>query len=679
MSQASSTAATAMATPKPRSWGGRVLDYVLLPQTISAFESSYLTRMNRIAALFFYAHLPLFMGLAWINGTGVVSAALLTCAVLVVPFFGARAFQSERVKSMSHGFTAMCIGGVLVHLGQGPVQIEMHFYFFSVLAMLALFANPMVIVVAAATVALHHLALWAVAPKSIFNYDAPIWVVLVHAAFVVLETVAACFIARNFFDNVIGLEKKVEARTAEVNERNRDMRLVLDNVRQALVTVDTSGVLSMERSKALVEWFGDYSAGDTVHEYLGKKLPDFGAWLGMGWDSLTDGFMPLEVVLDQLPRTAEADGRHFGFAYEPILDDDGELAKVLLVVTDCTQEVEYAAFEQRQRETIEIFQRILQDRQGFMDFFGEATRMLNQLEDLLESDEDTAKRFIHTVKGNAGLFKLDTVAQACHSLEDAIAEADAPAAAAESKRLHERWAELSKTVGQLAGDSDASTVSMTLEEHQALLEKTVAGAPHADIAKALVDLTLEATETRLERLAEHAHGLALRLEKEALEVEACGNGLRIERERFSDFWSSLVHVLRNAIDHGIEPTDERVASGKNSQPQLHLRTFTTEDSFTVEIEDDGRGIDWDSVQAQGEKLGLPTAEIDDLKAILFQAGVSTKDAVTEWSGRGVGLSAVREACQALGGEISIETKSGEFTRFQFRFPLSSMANYPSGV
>jgi hypothetical protein len=110
------------------------------------------------------------------------------------------------------------------------VQIEMHFYFFALLAMLAIFGNPMVIVVAAVTVAVHHLLLWATLPASVFNYAAPLWVVVVHAAFVVLESVATVYIARSFFDNVIGLEKIVHQRTAEIDARNRDMRLVLDNV-----------------------------------------------------------------------------------------------------------------------------------------------------------------------------------------------------------------------------------------------------------------------------------------------------------------------------------------------------------------------------------------------------------------------------------------------------------------
>jgi hypothetical protein len=184
---------------------------------------------------FFALHVPVFALIALFNGTGPLLALGLTSAVLVGPALAYFGLKNPRTVSVVYGFTAMLMGGLLVHFGQGPMQIEMHFYFFALIAMLALFGNPVVILTAAVTVALHHLVLWFLLPSAVFNYQAPIWVVLVHAAFVVLESVAAVFIARSFFDNVIGLEKIVNARTRELDARHREMRLVLDNVDQALL------------------------------------------------------------------------------------------------------------------------------------------------------------------------------------------------------------------------------------------------------------------------------------------------------------------------------------------------------------------------------------------------------------------------------------------------------------
>src|SRR5690606_1148059 len=104
----------------------------------------------------------------------------------------------------------------------------------------------------AVTVAVHHLLLWMFLPASVFNYDAPWWVVAVHAAFVVLESVATIYIARSFFDSVIGLEKVVQERTTALEDRNRAMRLVLDNVEEGLLTIDGTGASSASTQQRLV-------------------------------------------------------------------------------------------------------------------------------------------------------------------------------------------------------------------------------------------------------------------------------------------------------------------------------------------------------------------------------------------------------------------------------------------
>jgi|GEM_PF-4209902 len=105
----------------------RILDSIVLPRTVSAFEASYLKRMNKIALAFFWGHLPIYTLLAYLNGTGPVQVALFTLAVLAVSTVACRTLRSDRAKSLVFGFAAMCMGAVLVHLGQGPVQIEMHF------------------------------------------------------------------------------------------------------------------------------------------------------------------------------------------------------------------------------------------------------------------------------------------------------------------------------------------------------------------------------------------------------------------------------------------------------------------------------------------------------------------------------------------------------------------------
>src|SRR5262245_60133733 len=145
----------------------KLLQSIVLPPQVSDFERSYLRRVNRIALWFFVGHLPAFMLVALVNGQSVLQAVVLTALVLVGPILAQRAFENPRSVSLVYGFSSMLMGGVLVHLGQGPVQIEMHFYFFALLAMLAVFGNPMAIIVAAVTVAVHHLVVWMYLPESV--------------------------------------------------------------------------------------------------------------------------------------------------------------------------------------------------------------------------------------------------------------------------------------------------------------------------------------------------------------------------------------------------------------------------------------------------------------------------------------------------------------------------------
>ncbi|MEO8878689.1 MAG: hypothetical protein ABI461_24075, partial [Polyangiaceae bacterium] len=256
----------------------KIISFLVLPKEISEFERQYLNRVNRVALVFFLMHVPVMMLVAFMNHTGPLLALVLTSAVVSGPVVATYTVANPRTVSIVHGVCAMFMGGLLVHFGQGPIQIEMHFYFFALLAMCAVFGNPMVIVAAAVTVALHHLVLFMALPSSVFNYDATVGVVAVHAGFVVLESVATCFIARSFFDNVIGLEKIVQARTLAFDSKNRDMRVLLDSIQQGLLTISRSGALATERSAISDTWLGAPSReGISWFEHLRHSDPDFAA------------------------------------------------------------------------------------------------------------------------------------------------------------------------------------------------------------------------------------------------------------------------------------------------------------------------------------------------------------------------------------------------------------------
>ncbi len=648
----------------------------ILPPEVSEFERNYLARLNRITNWFFVLHVPVFVLVAFLNDTGPLTAAWLTLLTLSVPFLASRVFDSPRHVSLTHGFTSMILGGLLVHFGQGPVQIEMHFYFFASLAMLAVYGNPLVIVVAAVTVAAHHGLIWWYLPASVFNYDAPFWVVAIHAGFVVLESVATCFIARSFFDNVIGLEKIVQARTVALNARNQQMRLVMDHVDQGFITVTPDGTMAEERSKIVAEFLGQSEAGESFASYLKRSSPRVADAFELSWDQITEGFLPLDVCLGQLPTRLEIGNRYFSIGYTPILES-GELERVLVVLSDRTNEVERERFEAESREVLGIFERVMKDKVGFLEFFEEASEQVANITSDLLKDSGLLKRVLHTLKGNSLMFGIGTVAEICHSMEEEFESEGERPSESSRKELAVRWDHLRKNLESMLGERADKTIEVPDAEYEATLKQILSdGVSRLEIARRVANWKLEHTSTRLNRVAEQARSIAKRLNKSEVEIQVEGSDLLLDPDHWSSFWASFVHVIRNALDHGIETNEERTEAGKDSLPLLQLTTKTEGNEFIIALNDNGRGVDWERVANKAQSLGLPVLTQNDLVEALFAEGMSTKQEVTEYSGRGVGMGAVRYECESRQGRIDVRSEVGAGTTVEFRFPCSEMASDP---
>jgi chemotaxis protein histidine kinase CheA len=185
---------------------------------------------------------------------------------------------------------------------------------------------------------------------------------------------------------------------------------------------------------------------------------------------------------------------------------------------------------------------------------------------------------------------------------------------------------------------------------------------------------LETLEARLQRVADQAQNLAQRLGKLPMRVYIEHNNIRINAERWAPLWTSFVHAIRNAIDHGLESAAERASLGK-PPGTLWLRAFFSGTRFAIELSDDGRGIAWHKVRDKARVAGLPAETHEELLAALLSDGLSTRDAISDLSGRGVGMSALAAACAAMEGHISVDSISGRGTTWRFEFP-SHVAKVP---
>jgi|GEM_PF-651780 len=473
------------------------------------------------------------------------------------------------------------------------------------------------------------------------------------------------------------LEDRVEQRTAELNKRNKEMRLVFDTVNQGFITIDLEGSIGAERSRVVSEWFGvqDGPTRAKLHEVLAELDERTAVALEMGLEQVKMGVLPLDVSLHQLPTAFEADGRYYEADYHPTGDVDESRDdapdNLLVVVSDATARVERERAEERQKEVVGLFERFMNDRNAVLSFLGDGDALIERVTTWKKGDDDIIiRRNLHTLKGNAGIMAVGSIARLCHALEEQFEEgalSDGDAA-----RLADEWKDLRGRIDDIV-DTQTDTIELEPRDYDAVLAALKAGKPSEDIEAIVRGWKLEPTRKTLGRLGGQVTRLAEQLGKGGVEVVVHDNDVRLEAEAWSDFWSNLVHVVRNAVDHGLEDGEAREAAGKAAAGKVTLSTQELPEGLVVTIEDDGRGINWDALRRKCEKHGLPHETRDDLVEALFADGVSTRDEVSTTSGRGVGMAAVRADTLARGGTVSVESWPGKGTRWTFRFPAASTA------
>jgi two-component system, chemotaxis family, sensor kinase CheA len=462
------------------------------------------------------------------------------------------------------------------------------------------------------------------------------------------------------------LEQKVEARTAELALKNRDMRLVLDNVDQGFINLSPRGTMAGERSAIVNEWFGTSERAQPFWEYIAHFSRSFAVAFRLAWSQIDDGFMPLEVCLAQMPEQLTQGTRTWSFRYLPFYRD-GELEGLLMVVADVTDRLAREREEAEHGELMQGFKKLMLDRSGFTNFLQEATGMVNQIvSPSATADMSALKRTLHTLKGNAGVMGLTVVAQLCHSLETQLAE-EASMTQRTLAELRSRWAAISVHVATFVGATGQRMIEVPETEYAALVSRLSSTDRQSEVLRQLLSWQLEPAQKALLRLGEQGKSLARRLGRGDVELDVGGQDVRLDPQQWAPFFAELVHVVRNAVDHGLEPPNERLALGKPAHGSLSLKARVDGEVLLFEITDDGRGIDWGGVADKAKALGLPHTTQAELLEALCHEGLTTRGSASEFSGRGVGMSSFRERVRALSGKLEVRSAKGIGTSWFVRF------------
>ncbi|MCK1992458.1 chemotaxis protein CheA [Peribacillus muralis] len=219
---------------------------------------------------------------------------------------------------------------------------------------------------------------------------------------------------------------------------------------------------------------------------------------------------------------------------------------------------------------------------------------------------------------------------------------------------------------QISNDLDNQELHETVERMSRIT---------SDLQTIVLNMRMVPVETVFNRFPKMVRQLARDLNKK-VELEITGAETELDRTVIDEIGDPLVHLLRNAMDHGIETPEERLAKGKNEEGEIQLKAYHSGNHVFIEIDDDGAGINKERVLNKALSNGIITKETaatltdKQIYELIFASGFSTAETISDVSGRGVGLDVVKNTIESLGGSVTIDSKEDEGSIFLIQLPLT---------
>lgn len=486
------------------------------------------------------------------------------------------------------------------------------------------------------------------------------------------------------------LEKMVEERTVEVRELSQKLKALLDSLDQGFLMFDEEGLCLEVASKACESVLETSPAGKKIWDVL--KLPEtevrgFSRWL----TTLYSELLPFEDLAPLGPQKyPHSKGQHVKLDYFPIRSAENKIKGIVLVATDITSLIRAQEEAEKEKANADFILKMFKQKRSFLSFFEESQKLVSELNRAtlappLSWNKEALFRTLHTIKGGAASFSVRDVATHAHALEGYIQNWDSFTEAKwdESMQgLQQSFDHLTKEVGDLLGRSplkQTPVIEVAKPELVKILEIMETWSKTRDWAGQLkrhyltepLQKTFEAYDYVMTQTAQQ-------LNKKILPLKFTTPDFRWNMEPYQSFVGTLVHVFRNAIDHGLETPEARKEAGKKPEGEIIVSATESADFYEIRIQDDGRGISAEKLRSIRKQKNLPIDEMTDHQIIMtiFDSQFSTSEQVTEISGRGVGLDAVKHEVDKLGGTIDVETVVGKGTTFIFKLPMKTAAIVP---
>jgi HPt (histidine-containing phosphotransfer) domain-containing protein len=493
------------------------------------------------------------------------------------------------------------------------------------------------------------------------------------------------------------LEIKVAERTGELREKNDDIQAMLSNMRQGLFTLEVGGSIHPEYSHFLQEIFETTAITGTkgMHLLFGQSH--------LGRDRVNQIQQALNTILGEaeinysfnahlLIREYEAtiNGHHkfLSLDWNPIVVSH-VVSKVMVSVRDVTLLKQMERDAQAKKRELDIISQLLNvPRKKYVSFVLSCQRFVE--ENRAQIDKHTARsdasiallfRNMHTVKGNCRTIGFSHFSDVVHDVEsyysqlkkDPECEWNHQQLLHDLTRVEAILAEYQHIYGDVLGRGDSNSLrdqkgfwadGKAIETIQQCLDAMHKKFPSPKDTKEwqpIQGLLNAALSTPLDEvladIVESLPSIAVQLHKESPDVNIADNNIRIKSDSCELITHIFSHILHNCVDHGIEVPDVRVRVGKPRRGTIDIIAEVVNDMLLIRVKDDGQGVNIDSLFKKGVEIGqwknTDKPSYQTIADLMFASGVSTKEQVTDISGRGVGMDAVKQFLVEKNGNIEL--------------------------
>lgn len=494
--------------------------------------------------------------------------------------------------------------------------------------------------------------------------------------------------------HIIAQDELVAERTRELEMSKNQVQEILDNINQGIMTLDFNGRIGDQYSKVAESIFETQDLeGHLLSELLNADQEDsrvFDMWLSTilkpqfqaNWkDRGLASLNPFSIV--KLP--FGADVKYVQFEFELVFTPQGTIGFIMVLVSDVTRIKQIEVAHQEQEEEVARLLVYINNDIDAISFFltnsEQAALDLKAMDHLLsEPDREMWMREFHTIRGNAGTFGFSALASRASEVEDVLSDLGEKSTADFTKCLQNFLDELNKiaVIQKKITSRDETRLEVDSTLFCDIVRESHLSHPDWELMKKkLMELPYRRWSSFKMKYTKILEEAADKSSKGEMKLSLIPEDFLLPESLFEILDSSIVHMLRNSVDHGIERTSVRDALGKG-QPEISLLLYKDDSHYHLSITDNGAGLDSQMLADLAVKKSLISLEEasllseDEKLRLIFRHGFSSRSSVGYFSGRGVGMDVVKTSIDAINGSIEIENKPGEGVQFVISIPQSKI-------